>query len=392
MNQRVLFITGEYPPMLGGISDYTERLAGAMSDSGWEPWILTHKASGANPDPRVLSRITKWDWRLSGNVSQAITDSGADIVHIQYQTGAFAMHPAINLLPLLLRRRERRVPVVTTFHDLRKPYLFPKAGVIRRWANRALAFGSAGIVVTNNDDHQQLMRFPSLAHRTEIIPLGGSLPESNLTDPEAARSRLGIDAAACAIGFFGFVTQDKGLDPLIDALESLPASRPHLVIVGGELADTDLTGSGYAQQIRKRLNETPVPVTITGHLDAQAAADTLAVLDLIVLPFRSGATLRSSSLVAAVRTGTAVLTTAPRNYDSLWPLQGGESIRLVPSGDVHALAREIQALLADRTGRQRLGERGKAAAQAFDWTTIASRHSGFYSRILGESGRTRGND
>lgn len=392
MSQRVLFITGEYPPMRGGISDYTERLAGALDDVGWEPWVMTHTAARANPDPRVLSRLTKWDWSLTAKVRQALNDSKADIIHIQYQTGAFAMHPAINMLPLALRRSRPRIPVVTTFHDLRKPYLFPKAGVIRLWANRALAFGSRSIVVTNDDDHSQIMRFPRLAQRTEVIPLGGSLPAVDPVDRAGFRRNLGIADTSCAIGFFGFVTRDKGLDILIDALEWLPDHRPHLVIVGGELADTDLTSSSYVHQIRHRLSSTPVPVTMTGHLDAQAAAETLSVLDLIVLPFRSGASLRSSSLIAAVRSGTAVLTTEPRARDSLRPLTGGQSIGLVPAGDVNALARGIQALLVDPASRQRLAEHGKASAGAFDWTTIASRHDEFYSRLLQEGDTTRGQD
>jgi glycosyltransferase involved in cell wall biosynthesis len=392
VTRRVLFITGEYPPMRGGISDYTACLAHAMGNAGWEPWVLTHGAAQANPDPRVLSRITKWDWSLAGSVRQAITDSSADIVHIQYQTGAFAMHPAINLLPFALKRSRPEIPVVTTLHDLRKPYLFPKAGVIRRWANRALAFGSARIVVTNRDDYRQLKRFPRLAQRTEIIPLGGSLPEASVTEPASVRRELGIAEQGCAIGFFGFVTPDKGLDILIDALESLPALHPHLVIVGGELADTDLASSSYAQHIRQRLNDTPVPVIMTGHLDARAAADTLAVLDLIVLPFRSGATLRSSSLIAAIRTGIAVVTTAPRGHDSLHPLKGGESIELAPAGDVQALAREIRSLLVDTARRKRLADRGKVDGTAFDLNAMASRHVGFYSRLLQAAGAARGQE
>ena len=392
MSRRVLFITGEYPPMRGGISDYTERLAGALDDTGWEPWALTHAAVKENPDPRVLARITAWDWSLASKVRRAIADSRAEIVHIQYQTGAFAMHPAINLLPLALRRSGPRIPVVTTFHDLRKPYLFPKACVIRRWANRALAFGSAGIVVTNEDDYRQLMRFPRLAQRTEVIPLGGSLPGPGVVDRPAVRRRLGIAESDCAIGFFGFVTRDKGLDLLIDALERLPAHRPHLVIVGGELADTDLTSSTIARQIRRRLSSTSVPVTMTGHLDARSAAETLAALDLIVLPFLGGASLRSSSLIAAVRSGTAVLTTLPKFQGSLRPLKGGESIALVPAGEVSILAQGIQALLADPARRQRLAENGKTAAAAFDWSAIANRHAAFYARLFHARARPRGQD
>ena len=45
-------------------------------------------------------------------------------MNIQYQTAAYGMSPFIHFLPDALRP----IPVVTTFHDLRFPYLFPKAG------------------------------------------------------------------------------------------------------------------------------------------------------------------------------------------------------------------------------------------------------------------------
>ncbi|MBK9234160.1 MAG: hypothetical protein IPO15_25800 [Anaerolineae bacterium] len=67
------------------------------------------------------------------------------VVLIQYQTAAFGLHPAVNLLPgwLRLRLGRRRPRLITTFHDLKFPYLFPKAGplrlaAVRCWRSRAM--------------------------------------------------------------------------------------------------------------------------------------------------------------------------------------------------------------------------------------------------------------
>ena len=64
-----------------------------------------------------------------------------DVVHIQYQSAAYGCIGAVNFLPWRLRLA-RPGPALTTFHDLRLPYLFPKAGPLRWQAVLALARGS----------------------------------------------------------------------------------------------------------------------------------------------------------------------------------------------------------------------------------------------------------
>src|SRR6185436_10183764 len=88
-------------------------------------------------------------WR---RVEAALTDWRADLLHIQYQPGAFQLKGAIHLLPYWLRRRRPGVRVVTTFHDLRVPYLFPKAGPLRPFAVQALLRGSQGAIFVDAAD------------------------------------------------------------------------------------------------------------------------------------------------------------------------------------------------------------------------------------------------
>lgn len=381
---RVLFVTGEYPPMRGGIGDYTARLVAALAETGWQASVLTAKAAGTRDDPRLLPWVGRWDWTAGRTVRRAVEETGADLVHIQYQTGAFAMHPVVNLLPAMLRGVRPRVPVVVTFHDLRTPYLFPKAGPVRRWANRMLAIGAEGIVVTNAHDRARLARWPRVAARTVTIPIGSNLPDPGAVDPGPTRDRLGIAEGETAVGFFGFLTRDKGVDLLLDALERLREHRVRLVIVGGGLGDTDAANAAYHRSLRERLARSRVPSTVTGHLAPVDAAESLAALDLIALPFRQGASLRNGTLIAAVRSGTPVVTTDPAPDDSLDPLVGGESVWLVPPGDVDALARAISLLLGDASLRARLRDAARGAAAAFDWSHIAEHHAALYDCVLGK--------
>ena len=45
---RILFITGEYPSMQGGVGDYTRRLGQALGELGADVHVLTHVDAGGD--------------------------------------------------------------------------------------------------------------------------------------------------------------------------------------------------------------------------------------------------------------------------------------------------------------------------------------------------------
>ncbi|MGB9881009.1 MAG: glycosyltransferase, partial [Anaerolineae bacterium] len=161
---RICFVSGEYPPMQGGVGDFTHELGRALMELGHKVAVVTSRraqtqlsrVSGATtPEPAVYPVIRKWNWMSWRNILHVAHAFQSDVLHIQYQTAAYGMHPAINLLPLRLRLKERRPRIVVTFHDLREPYLFPKAGMVRKWVNLLLARWSDAAIVTNIEDYEQ---------------------------------------------------------------------------------------------------------------------------------------------------------------------------------------------------------------------------------------------
>ena len=66
-DRHILFVTGEYPPMTGGVGAYTERLALALVDLGWQASVVTttNLPQGGNPTAvAVYPIIRRWDWRI----------------------------------------------------------------------------------------------------------------------------------------------------------------------------------------------------------------------------------------------------------------------------------------------------------------------------------------
>jgi polysaccharide biosynthesis protein PslF len=423
----VAILSAEYPPRPGGIGDYTRRLAQSLLERGQRVLVFTIddlrfiiydlQQRDADAQSIIVNPKSSWGWRIGRDVGAALQQTRPDILHIQYQTGAYGMHPAINFLPWRLRRTQHRPAIVVTAHDLLPPYLFPKAGRLRQWVTRRLLADADAVVVTNQDDYDRVRGWETVRdpHPSSITaPCAAFIPQppvlipigSNIAvappqpyDRAAWRASLGIGADETLLAFFGLISLSKGLDTLLDALARLPA-RFRLVIIGGSaMAPAD---RAYADTIHQQIARLDLEqrVTITGHcIEADVSAHLLAA-DMAVLPFADGASFRRGSLLAALAHGLAVVTTLPTNDQGrktnddhqarlrghssavLRPFVDGENVLLVPSGDAPALAAAIERLANDTRLRTQLAAGGRVLVVQFDWDTIAAQHEQLYARLI----------
>jgi len=68
--------------------------------------------------------------------------------------------------------------------------------------------------------------------------------------------------------------------------------------------------------------------------------------------------------------GRPVICSDIDGYREVLPREGG---RLVPPGDVAALAGAVRAFAADSGARQRMGDVNRRAAESYDWDVLAER-------------------
>lgn len=410
---RIALLTAEYPPQPGGVGDYTRCLARALTGGGHDLWVVTGDAGqGQQPAPgrsqpgsqepgvQVLRQVRAWDWRCWDDTIAALDQVRPDVVHIQYQTGAYGMHPAINLLPWRLRGLPQRPRVVVTLHDLLEPYLFPKAGWVRRWVTLRLAQDVDRVIVTNAEDAAALRRASRRALMRcvlvpQVIPIGTNIPVAPPAGYERAawRAALGIRPDTWLVAYFGLLAWSKGVDVLLDALALLveqgSASAPvRLLLIGG--AATTPQDRAYADEFFARLERSGLQphVICTGHVDAAVVSAHLLASDVVALPFRQGASFRSGSLIAALTHGAAVVTTTtgraaetPGAPDATPRLVDGEQGLLVPAGDSQALARALQQVRENATLRTRLRQGGQAVGQHFSWARIVQQHDQVYRQL-----------
>jgi glycosyltransferase involved in cell wall biosynthesis len=388
---RVLFVAGEFPPDVGGLGDYTALLAQHLAAAGIEVGVLTRAGAAAKvAGVGVFPLVQGWGSAAWWPVLGAVRQFRPDLVHIQYQAAAFGLAPAAMLLPVVLRRLGP-FPAAVTFHDLRPPYLFPKAGPLRRLAVELVYRTSAGAVVTNGVDLTCLqgLRFPSGAARPPLafIPIGSNIPVVPVSPDDLGRLRRdhGVGPDERLVGYFGLLNWSKGVELALGACRQLIDSglRVRLVLIGGSAGRTDPTNLAYAGFIKRRIEELGLgrEVLWTGPLPAGEVSRWLQAADVMLLPYLDGASLRRGSLVAALVHGRPVVTTRPPDPRAIQPLSGGEHL-LLTGPRPEALAGAVREVLSDPVLAGWLAEKARQAAGLFDWDGIARRHLDFY-RVIG---------
>ncbi|MBC7236967.1 MAG: glycosyltransferase family 4 protein, partial [Chloroflexi bacterium] len=300
-----------------------------------------------------------------------------DVVNIQYQSAAYGLHPAINLLPHLVRE----VPMVVTFHDLRPPYLFPKAGRLRDRAVLALAQGARAVIVTNAQDRQRLVGQHGI-RRFEMIPIGSNISATlpRRYDRTVWRMRWNLPEEALVLCYFGFLNASKGGEDLVYALRRLVDGGldAWLLMIGGAAGASDPTNRVYLQHVRRAIDTLHLAdrVVWTGHLADEEVSACFALADICVLPYRDGLSFRRGSLIAALVHGMPIISTYPDGGPdpALLPeVRHGENVWLVPPANPAALAEAVRRLAGDPELRRRLGEGARALSKQFDWVNIAQR-------------------
>ncbi len=321
------------------------------------------------------------------------------------------MHPAINVLPWWLRQQRQYPAIAVTMHDLLLPYLFPKAGLSRRWVTQRLMRDADAVIVTNEEDEEQARRWiepPKGSPNVTLIPIGSNIPVAPPPDYNRAtwRARLHVRADETLIAYFGLLGRSKGVDMLVRTLAELPSSV-RLLLIGGEA--TTPQDRAYAAEVEQLIGTLGLHdrVIRTGHCTPTDVSAHLLAADMAALPYTDGASFRRGSLLAALAHGVPVITTknpstssgqAGRWTPALSEVEGMDVRRklnlqsaidnlqsctlLIPPNNHEALVAAIRRLVGDAALRKHLGAKGKALAAQFDWKAIAERHEELYRTMM----------
>ncbi|NEQ22572.1 MAG: glycosyltransferase, partial [Microcoleus sp. SIO2G3] len=334
---RIAFVAGTYQPDRCGVAHYTACLRDHLHLAGIESIVLTTLAT----DDATVKPVVQ-GWKLSDlpALVRSICASDTDLLHIQHAAGTYGFERAIFLLPLLLRLRGWRKPIVTTVHEYGwwewQPKRIPPRllerlkqwGQARQWWDREDGFlltGSQAILTTNAEAESVLLdRLPDLKPRLHRIPIAANVEVARIDRTVARaqlRQRCNWPNDAEIFAFFGFLHPVKGLEILLSAFAEIAPQQPQarLLLIGGveSLALRGVDATAYWEKLEAIVTDLNLGdrVYLTGYLPAAEASHCLSGVDVGVLPFNHGVTLKSGSLLAMLAHGLPTIATRAATPD-----------------------------------------------------------------------------
>ncbi|MEU0373730.1 glycosyltransferase family 4 protein [Streptomyces sp. NPDC006283] len=246
---------------------------------------------------------------------------------------------------------------------------------LRREVGHRYTLLDAITTVTEADarSYRERLKLPGV--RIEAVP--NSVP---------APSVAPADGTAKVVVAAGRLTRVKRYDLLVEAFSKVVAARPDWQL--------RIYGSGDATGNEKQALRTLVEERgLHNHVFLMGPANPLEPewVKGSVAAVTSSLESFGMTIVEAMRCGLPVVSTdcphGPREI-----IEDGVDGRLVPVGDVDAIADALLGLIEDDALRLRMGRAALAASARFDPVPIATRHEALFTELVarGEGGRSRG--
>lgn len=317
--------------------------------------------------PIVKRPLPRFTLPVMVGLVDALADSGADVIHVH-------SHRYGHVLQATAVARRCGIPLVVSTHyhpaDRRETAL--KKGLLRV---EDVVFGMASYrvadaLVVESELEGRLVGEFAPAGRIRVIPPGIDLGEWEHPDTDRA---AGLALPASYFLFVGRIAPNKGLRFLLEALAALPApDRIPLVLMGPDWGERPALEDrartlGVAELLRWL---GPVP-------DRSAYRAVVRRARALVLPSEWEA--YGLVLLDAMAAGTPIVATSVGAVPEV--TEQGRAARLVPYGNVSALAMGLRASGVDPEGTRRRVEAGSAKVRGCDWNVAVARHRALYREV-----------
>ncbi len=357
---RVCLVTVAAPVHgIGGMQDHAGDLARGLAAAGHEVEVITAR----HPDGLVEVAGDGVLWRF--------VDAPGRHMHALWRAASYeafrrahAARPfdvvhgeGSSALELVRRDIDRMVPTVTMFHG---NYLGLVKAALRRAASGDLPREARNIVALSHNHFPhgnwrhfrrceaivpswQQLRDTCRSHlldprRVHVVPNGADTTLFRPRPRAETRDSLGLPGGALVVAA-GRLNREKGFGVAIRALAALRKPAVRLVIVGDGEERASLQRLAHESGVGER-------VFLVGPQPHASLAATIAAADAFIFPTQRD---EAAPLVLpqAMACGVPVIASALGGIPEVID-RPGENGLLVPPGDVRALARTLDAVLADR--------------------------------------------
>lgn len=402
---RVLHVTHQYPPAIGGSEKYIADLSENLVARGHQVDVFTSRSldyhtwknelypreslNGVNVYRFRSMQRTKFVWRVlhwgldkywrtrSRRYEPFIFFGGGPLCPGMFTTSLFCL-PKYDLVHLnclvyshvayiYLAARWRGVPIVVTPHihtDQKVTYGIGYQMAVLR--------GSDHIIADTDAERDFLMGLGLIPWRVTTAGIGLQAEAYPLRDAKVCRQRFGLPEDAFVVLFLGRQVKYKGVGTVLEAFIALQRQYPQIyfLVVGPE--------TEYSQQLFARYKGHPGLLNF-GAVSDDERLDALNACDCLVLP-SAGEAFGIVFLEAWIM-GKPVI--GPRTRAISTVIRDGENGWLVPPGSSTAIADALKRWIDSPATARQMGSNGRRhVMQRYTRDRITDVVEEIYSRTL----------
>ncbi|MGZ4787902.1 MAG: glycosyltransferase family 4 protein [Terriglobales bacterium] len=361
-------ITCEYPPQVGGVSDYTKLLARELRRAGdevhvWAPAFAAPEEAGVQ---RSLGLFAKNDLRQTSELLNHTPKPRTLLVQwVPHGYGKRGINAAFTRWLAARARQGDRLYLM-----VHEPYLEPNQALFKlrlvswmqRRMMRRLLWSASRVFISIPAWENYLRPYSPAGLRCDWLPIPATIDaEPNTQSLAAVRSRFPKDALP--VGHVGTYSAElrRILEPaLIKTLREVPECYALLM---GNNSHT------FANELQSRTPELAGRIHGTGLLSDSELASHIAACDIALQPFPDGLSSRRTSLMNVISRGVAVVSNVGHLTEQLW--SESNAVALCSTSEATQLASLCRQLLQDGGRRLELAQNARSLYRSrFDWPNI----------------------
>jgi len=383
---KILQITPFYPPSLGGVQFFVQRLSQSLVRRGHEVDVLTVNTEHARPYERCSDAMTVRRCSLDVSYHRGLVSrelclwlmraASHDVYHVHVP---FPMGVEITMAA----SRRNRTPLVATHHGqgIQGDPLYTFVAGSYSLLSRAISFRGLDRLVFLTRSYADSLWLPgAVRRRVEIVPTGADVarfsPDRIGTE---VRERHGLGPEAPLVLFVGSLATGnryKGVDTLIEAVPTIMRRVPsvRVMIVGG---------GGLLPGLKMQARKLGVDGTVVfvGAVENERLPEYYGASDVFVLPSVPGGPENSPLvLFEAMASGKPVV--ASRLPGVCEIVRHGETGLLVSPGEPDELAAGVARLLTGDGFGPRAGLRARSVVEQYSWDDCATNMEGIYRELV----------
>ncbi|MDH5770613.1 MAG: glycosyltransferase family 4 protein [Candidatus Bathyarchaeota archaeon] len=375
--KRIAYVS-TYPPRECGIANFTKDLIDAIDQlHEFRPSVIiaiNEKGATYNYNRRVKFQIERDSIHNYVQAARYANLSKVNLVNLQHEFGLLGGEWGEYINSFLENLQK---PVVTTLHTI-----LPNFGSAGRTVLESIAYHSASIVIITRTARQLLKNYNIKREKINIIPHG--CPDVPFVTSEKPKTSLGLKGRI-VLSTFGLINRGKGIQYAIRALSSLVKKEPRILylIIGETHPEVRrIEGERYRKRLMRLVDELKLGKHVRFHnrfLSKRELIRYLQATDIYITPYVDRNQISSGTLVYALGTGKAIISTPYLHAEET--LADGRGL-ICKFRNPTSIAECINRLLGDPELRLSLERKAYAYSRNFTWPKVAEKYAKLFNRLL----------